>query len=91
MVITLLATLGVTRMILMFRANSVDFKNSGKFLRAGIFLGVILWFTFFLSVGGEWFLMWQSKIWNGQSTAFMLTICFLLFLIYLSQPDDQQV
>jgi predicted small integral membrane protein len=27
----------------------------------------------FLSIGGEWFLMWQAKIWNGQQTAFRMS------------------
>jgi predicted small integral membrane protein len=88
MVITLLAALGVIRMVRSFKGETTDFKNSGKPLRTGLFLGVMLWFTIFISLGGEWFLMWQSKIWNGQSTAFMLTICFLLFLIHQHQPED---
>ena len=86
--ITGLVALGVARMLRMLRAETTHFRESGKVLRTGLFLGVILWFTAFVSVGGEWFLMWQSKIWNGQHTAFMLTIVFLLFLIYQHQPDD---
>jgi predicted small integral membrane protein len=86
--ITILVALGVSRMVRVYRGNAADFKNAGKILRTGLFLGIILWFTIFVSLGGEWFLMWQSKIWNGQNTAFMLTICFMLFLIYQSQPDD---
>ena len=87
-VVTILVALGVTRMVRTFRGETTDFKNSGKSLRFGLFLGVVLWFSIFVSLGGEWFLMWQSKIWNGQNTAFMLTICFLLFLIYQNQPDE---
>ncbi|HCL84412.1 MAG TPA: hypothetical protein DIC22_10575 [Chitinophagaceae bacterium] len=89
MAITIWVALGVTRMARRYRADTAAFKNAGKALRTGLFLGVVLWFSIFLSVGGEWFLMWQSKIWNGQPTAFMLTVCFLLFLIYQNQPDDQ--
>jgi predicted small integral membrane protein len=87
-VVTILVSLGVTRMVHKYRGETSVFKNSGKTLRIGLFLGVMLWFTIFVSLGGEWFLMWQSKLWNGQNTAFMLTICFLLFLIYQNQPDD---
>lgn len=86
--ITILAGLGVRRMLRAFRAAPADFMKSGTALRTGLFLGIVLWFTLFVSIGGEWFLMWQSKNWNGQQTAFMLTICFLLFLIYMNQPDD---
>ncbi len=87
-VITILVGLGVRRMARTLKGAPVDFRNSGKALRTGLFLGVMLWFTIFVALGGEWFLMWQSKIWSGQNTAFMLTICFLLFLIYQQQPDE---
>jgi len=88
LLITGLVAVGVVRMLRALKAEAAEFNKSGKLLRLGLFLGVILWFTIFVSVGGEWFLMWQSKIWNGQHTAFMLTIVFLLFLIYQHQPDD---
>ncbi|MDP4129700.1 MAG: DUF2165 domain-containing protein [Bacteroidota bacterium] len=91
LLITGLVALGVVRMLRALRMEASEFKKSGKLLRLGLFLGVILWFTVFVTVGGEWFLMWQSKIWNGQNTAFMLTIVFLLFLIYQHQPDDERV
>jgi predicted small integral membrane protein len=87
LMVTIFITVGVVSMLRRFKGEPADFINSGIMLRTGLFLGTILWFTMFVTVGGEWFLMWQSKIWNGQNTAFMLTICFLLFLIYLNQPD----
>jgi predicted small integral membrane protein len=87
--ITVMVALGVVRMLRAYRGEAPAFKNSGKLLRTGFFLGTVLWFTIFVTIGGEWFLMWQAKIWNGQSTAFMLTICFLLFLIYQHQVDDR--
>ena len=86
--ITILVALGVYGMIRKLKANATDFMNSGKWLRTGLFLGVMLWFTLFVGIGGEWFLMWQSKIWNGQQTAFLLSICFMLFLIYQNQQDE---
>ena len=45
----------------------------------------------FLDVGGEWFLMWQSKMWNGQEEAFrMFTIVGVVFLVVVQReptPD----
>jgi predicted small integral membrane protein len=87
--ITVLIALGVVRMLRAYRGEANTFKNSGKMLRTGLFLGIVLWFTIFVTIGGEWFLMWQSKSWNGQNTAFMLTICFLLFLTYQHQNDER--
>jgi predicted small integral membrane protein len=34
--------------------------------------GMLQWFIAFLCVGAEWFLMWQSKTWNGQDAAFRM-------------------
>ena len=56
------------------------------------FRGLIIWSVtlvwYVITIGGEWFLMWQSKNWNGQNNAFLLCICFLLFLIDLNQHDN---
>jgi len=89
LLITVFISLGVVRMIKNRNTNATQFRHSGNFLRTGLFLGVILWFAVFITLGGEWFLMWQSKMWNGQQTAFFLTICFMLFLIYQNTPEDQ--
>ncbi len=51
-------------------------------------LGVLLWFTGFVVIAGEWFLMWQSESWNAQQTAFYFAASFLLILILLA-PEDQ--
>ena len=56
---------------------------------AGLTLGIVLWFTGFITVGGEWFLMWQSQTWNGQQAAFRFVVVLGLVLIYLVQPDGQ--
>ena len=87
-VITLFVAVGVARMVRKLKSNAADFEYSKRFLTTGLFLGVILWFGLFVTAGGEWFLMWQSKTWNGQNTAFLLSICFMLFLIYNTLRDD---
>ena len=42
----------------------------------------------FMAVGGEWFLMWQSKTWNGQDAAARLFLFMGLSLLFLNQADD---
>jgi predicted small integral membrane protein len=79
--------LGVLRMKSKLRATTIEFKQAKKYTSLGLALGVLLWFTVFIAIGGEWFLMWQSKSWNAQNTAFFLTCCFLLFLIHHNQED----
>lgn len=56
---------------------------------AGLTLGIVLWFTGFITVGGEWFLMWQSQTWNGQQAAFRFVVVLGLVLVYLVQPDGE--
>ena len=85
--IAVLLWLGAFKMISKIRAGAIEFKSAKKFTSIGLSLGVLLWFTVFIAVGGEWFLMWQSKTWNAQYTAFFLTCCFLLFLIHHNQED----
>ena len=45
-----------------------------------------MWLVAFLTVGGEWFLMWQSKSWNGQEAAFrMFTIVGIVLLLLVQR------
>lgn len=55
----------------------------------GLTLGIILWFSGFITIGGEWFLMWQSDVWNGQQAAFRLVVIIGITLLYLAQPDGE--
>ena len=50
-------------------------------------LGILLWFTGFMVIAGEWFLMWQSEDWNAQQAAFRFVVPFLLGLIFLTEKD----
>ena len=86
-VIAMLSLFGTVQMTRRFRSDILEFESARKWLVAGLALGVVLWFGLFIGVGGEWFLMWQSESWNGQQTAFFLTITFLLFLVYLSKTE----
>lgn len=85
--ISVFLLLGGIKMINKLKSDAVEFKNAKKYTALGLSLGVVLWFTVFIAIGGEWFLMWQSKNWNAQGTAFLLTCCFLLFLIHHKQED----
>jgi len=78
---------GAAKMIAHYRADAMAFKKAKNYASLGFSLGVLLWFVVFIAVGGEWFLMWQSKNWNAQHTAFLLTCIFLLFLLHHNQED----
>ena len=51
--------------------------------------GFLVWFTGFMAIGGEWFLMWQSETWNGQDAAFRFYATILLVTLYVIQPDSE--
>jgi predicted small integral membrane protein len=67
-----------------------------RFLRAknigviALTLGMLMWSVAFLSVGGEWFLMWQSKAWNGQDAAFRMFFILGIVPLYLVMPEPSQ-
>ena len=74
----------------LFRAkdDAKRFNQSKGIAIAGLTLGIVLWFTGFISIGGEWFLMWQSDVWNGQQPAFRLVVVIGITLLYLTRSDD---
>ncbi|MCW8966185.1 MAG: DUF2165 domain-containing protein [Candidatus Pacearchaeota archaeon] len=49
----------------------------------GLTFSLLLWFLAFITVGGEWFVMWQSSVWNGQDAAFRMFVINGLTLLYL--------
>jgi predicted small integral membrane protein len=65
-----------------------EWKAAKGLASLGLTAGLVQWYFAFMAVGGEWFLMWQSKIWNGQEAAFRLFAFMGLTLIFLNQADD---
>ncbi len=76
----------------LFRARKFkarDFHQAKRFVFAGAACGFLVWFVGFLAVGGEWFAMWQSQVWNSQQAAFRILASILLVLIFVAQPDAE--
>ncbi|WP_233840909.1 DUF2165 domain-containing protein [Dyella sp. 2HG41-7] len=69
------------------RKDAASFNAAKNVVTAGCVLGFAVWFFGFMVVGGEWFAMWQSKIWNGQEGAFRFYMAILGVLIFVNQPD----
>jgi predicted small integral membrane protein len=49
---------------------AATFNRAKTLAIAALTLGMLMWLVAFVTVGGEWFLMWQSRQWNGQDAAF---------------------
>jgi predicted small integral membrane protein len=72
------------------RASSSSCFHAAKGLAAGaLAFNLLLWFVAFITVGGEWFVMWQSQVWNGQTAAFRMFACVGIVLLYLKTPDPE--
>jgi predicted small integral membrane protein len=80
---------GALRLAVTLRADAQSFNAAKTFAFVGVGLGFLLWFTGFMAVGGEWFLMWQSKVWNGQEAAFRFYMTLLAVGIFINQPDGE--
>ena len=83
----LLLALAAVRMFAARSASAEAFQRSKALVLLGVLAGFLVWFLGFMTIGGEWFLMWQSAAWNGQQAAFRFYVTLLLVLIYLVQPE----
>jgi predicted small integral membrane protein len=54
----------------------------------GLTVGLLLYMVGFVTIGGEWFAMWQSATWNGQQKAFEFTAMIVGVLIVLVLPEE---
>jgi predicted small integral membrane protein len=79
------------RLLKSYRADTAQFATALNFAVIALTTSLLMWLVAFLDVGGEWFLMWQSQIWNGQQEAFrMFTIVGVVFLVVVQRdptPD----
>ena len=75
------------RLIRNLHSSAATFNAVKKLGVMGLTLSLLMWLSAFLTVGNEWFLMWQSKEWSGKEVAeHMFTIVGIL-LLYLVMPD----
>lgn len=83
-----LMCLAGTWLLFKARQSQASFARAKPLAASGLGLIFLLYFVGFVMVGGEWFCMWQSQIWNGQAKAFMFLSCAMLVLIVLLMRED---
>ena len=81
-----LAGLGALRMA-GAHSDVARFRASKPLAIAGLTLGVVLYLVGFEVIAGEWFMMWQSRIWNAQESAFRFAVVFVVILTFVSAGD----
>lgn len=80
--------LGVWRLYRARKSGVIGFQRAKSAAIFGLGAGLLLYFLAFITIGGEWFAMWRSQIWNGQSASHMIVTAFGIVLIYLSMRDE---
>jgi predicted small integral membrane protein len=80
---------GAVRLAKALRCTAAEFHAAKKVAIAALILSLMMWLVAFLGVGGEWFLMWQSKSWNGQESALRMFTVIGIVLLFLVQPDAE--
>ena len=83
----LLLYIGGILLIRNLRSSAAAFNAAKKLGVVALTLSLLMWLTAFLSVGNEWFLMWQSKEWSGESGADHMFAIAGIILLYLVMPD----
>ena len=78
---------GALRLLASLGASAERFNAAKSLAVLGLAGSMLFWFFGFMVVGGEWFQMWQSQIWNGQQPAFRFIGSIGLILIFLSLDD----
>jgi predicted small integral membrane protein len=77
------------RLLRNLRSDAVTFNAAKRIAVVALTMSLLMWLTAFLSVGSEWFLMWQSKQWSGQEAASRMFTVVGLILLYLVMPDHE--
>lgn len=86
---TILCLWGALNLVRNLSKPAATFNAAKRVGIVALTLSLLMWFIAFLSVGAEWFLMWQSRIWNGQEAAGRMFEVIGIILIYLSLPDAE--
>lgn len=86
---TILLWWGAVNLLRALRYPASAFNAAKRIPVMALTLSLLMWLVAFLSVGAEWFLMWQSHTWNGQEPAFRMFTVVGMVLLILLQPESE--
>jgi predicted small integral membrane protein len=89
MLTMILCWIGAAQLLRVLRHSAEAFHLAKRVAIGALTLSLLMWLVAFLSVGAEWFLMWQSKVWNGQEAAFRTFAVVGLVLLLLATPQRE--
>ena len=79
---------GALRLWRVRSAPAAVFNRAKHLAIAGLALNMLQWLVAFVAIGGEWFLMWQSRTWNGNDAAGRMFLIVGVTLLFVSAPDE---
>jgi predicted small integral membrane protein len=82
------ALLWLGTLLLLATVGTDGFARARTPAVAGLTVGLLLYMAGFVTIGGEWFAMWQSATWNGQQKAFEFIAMSATVLIVLLLPEQ---
>lgn len=86
----ILCWIGAYAMLTRLNDTAAGFGRAKRWAIGGLTVGFLVWQVGFISIGGEWFGMWMSPVWNGTESAFRFFITIIAVLIYVSLPDPDE-
>ena len=81
--------IGAFALLRRLRAGAAAFNRAKAVSIAGLTVGFLTWQFGFMTVGGEWFGMWQSSKWNGVQSAFRFAVVIIAVLIFVAMRDEE--
>lgn len=63
------------------------YEPARRLASVALVVGLLLWLVAFVTLGGEWFLMWQSRTWNGLDASGRNFAIQALVLLVLASPE----
>ena len=87
---TILCWWGVAVLLRACRKPAAEFNSAKRIPLIALTLAMLMWVVAFLTVGAEWFLMWQSHIWNGQEAAFRMFAVVGIVMLIMLQPEREE-
>jgi predicted small integral membrane protein len=68
------------------RGRRTGYRTARRLSTIGLLMLVLLFFGGFTDIGGEWFQMWTSTLWNGEDPAFRNSVLAVLTLVVIHLP-----
>ncbi len=86
---TILLWWGGVRMVRELPGTAAEFTRAKNVSIMAMTLGLLMWLAAFLSVGAEWFLMWQSRTWDGREEASRMFAVIGIVLLLTALPESE--